>query len=448
MMNMVGSQLVLIKILFGVELLLAEFLFCGKLKRRNHFALRAVSSILITLMILGAFPVPVNLTDRFGPLYGIFMYSAFYFLTVLCLMFCFQEKIWLILFISAAAYTIEHIASCANSIFNQFDHMIPTVQLPILGLSAYRILTYIITLGGIYILAYFIVVRRLQLDETLQFAKKTILFLCGTVIVVNHAFILLYFGLIPENQMIDNVLVYAFNIVCCILILAMQTSVYEHTQNLKEFAVIEKLWQQAKEQYKVSKENIDAMNIRCHDMKHLIHKMEQEHNAKELDDISKIIESYDVGVETGNEILDVILTEKAMYCQRNGIQFTCIVNGQILDFIGTTDLYVLFGNLIDNCINAVKYLQQENRKNIRINVNQEKQFVIINTENYYEAELEFVNGLPVTTNSDKMNHGYGMRSIENMVKKYNGQLNIRAEDGIFSLSILIPIPKKQKKSKK
>lgn len=447
-MNMVGNQLILVKILFGVELFLAEFLFCGKLKRRSHFGLRAASSILITLLILGLFPVPVNLTEQWGPLYGILMYSIFYFLTVISLMFCFQEKIWLILFISAAAYTIEHIASCANSIFNQFDEMVPTFQLPVLGLSAYRVFIYIITLTGIYILAYFMVVRRLQLDETLQFAKKTILFLCGTVIVVNHAFIMLYFGLIPENQIIDNVLVYAFNIICCILILAMQTSVYEHTQNLREFAVVEKLWQQAKEQYKVSKENIDAMNIRCHDMKHLIHKMEKEYSAKELDDISKIIESYEVGVETGNEIIDVILTEKAMYCQRNGIQFTCIVNGQILEFIGTTDLYVLFGNLIDNCINAVKHLHQENRKNIRINVNQEKQFVLINTENYYEGKLEFMNELPMTTNSDKLNHGYGMRSIQNIVKRYNGQISIRAEDGIFSLSIFIPIPKKQKKSKK
>lgn len=438
MMTYVGSQFVFVKILFGVELFFTEFIFCGKLKRKENFGWRVFLSIMVTLIIIALFPTPMKLTDQFGSIYGIFIYSIFYFLTILSLRFCFNERIWMILYISAAAYSIQHIASCLNSIFKFYDFKIAVFHIMGYELSLYRIICLIIS-NGAYVLGYFWVAKKMQLDETLQFTKKSVVFLTLVAIIVNHGFILLYFGIMEGRSITDGVIIYIFNIICCLLILAMQISIYEQTQNMREYAVVDKLWRQAKIQYRQSKENIDAINMKCHDMKHLIHVLEKKHSLEELGEIARIIESYEIGIQTGNETLDIILTEKASYCQNKGIQFTCLVNGKILNFIGTTDLYVLFGNLIDNCINAVTCIKDENRKNIGINVNQEKKFVIISTENYYSGKLVFMNGLPMTTKQDKTNHGYGMRSMQNIIEKYNGQMSIKAEMDIFSVNIIIPI---------
>ncbi|MCB5392606.1 GHKL domain-containing protein, partial [Eggerthella lenta] len=63
-------------------------------------------------------------------------------------------------------------------------------------------------------------------------------------------------------------------------------------------------------------------------------------------------------------------------------------------------------------------------------------------ENYYAANHEpiFKNGMPVTTKTDKANHGLGTRSIAWQVRKYHGELTMNAANEVFSQGIVIPSP--------
>ena len=63
-------------------------------------------------------------------------------------------------------------------------------------------------------------------------------------------------------------------------------------------------------------------------------------------------------------------------------------------------------------------------------------------ENYFSGEIKLDNaGLPITTKKDKDYHGYGIKSIMYISKKYNGdvRINVDNENHIFSLSILLPL---------
>ena len=51
-----------------------------------------------------------------------------------------------------------------------------------------------------------------------------------------------------------------------------------------------------------------------------------------------------------------------------------------------------------------------------------------------------IQGLPVTTKKEKLEHGYGMKSIQEIVQKYNGQMQVRFENHTFILDILLPLP--------
>ena len=64
-------------------------------------------------------------------------------------------------------------------------------------------------------------------------------------------------------------------------------------------------------------------------------------------------------------------------------------------------------------------------------------------ENYYAGELDFDDGLPLTTKSDKRYHGFGMKSIKMLAEKYGGYVSVKAEDGVFNLNILLPISSKR-----
>ena len=60
-------------------------------------------------------------------------------------------------------------------------------------------------------------------------------------------------------------------------------------------------------------------------------------------------------------------------------------------------------------------------------------------ENYCEDELEFRNGLPVSTKGDDNYHGFGMKSIQYVVEKYGGNLVANLEEKIFSVDIIFPV---------
>ena len=65
--------------------------------------------------------------------------------------------------------------------------------------------------------------------------------------------------------------------------------------------------------------------------------------------------------------------------------------------------------------------------------------MIINISNYYEHNIVFENGLPVTSKSNYIYHGYGMKGIKYLTEKYGGTMSILADNGIFKLNIIIPI---------
>ena len=147
---------------------------------------------------------------------------------------------------------------------------------------------------------------------------------------------------------------------------------------------------------------------------------------------------YDSSVKTGNEILDVLLTEKSLICEQEGITWTCVADGRQLSFLDPIDLYTLFGHALDNAIENVRKLPQVEQRVISLTVFEKPGLSIIQLENYYKGQLQFRDGLPVTSKADREEHGFGMRSIRNLAEKYGGTISIDTENSIFLLSITLP----------
>ena len=60
-------------------------------------------------------------------------------------------------------------------------------------------------------------------------------------------------------------------------------------------------------------------------------------------------------------------------------------------------------------------------------------------EAFIGVEVRFKNGLPVTSKGDTANHGFGVRSIRSVAGKYGGTVHIKNEDGLFILTVLLPV---------
>lgn len=69
-------------------------------------------------------------------------------------------------------------------------------------------------------------------------------------------------------------------------------------------------------------------------------------------------------------------------------------------------------------------------------------FLCIQTNNYVEGELQFKDGLPLSTKKrNRAYHGFGMKSMKHLTEKYSGTLVASQEKNIFMLQIILPMPK-------
>ena len=158
-----------------------------------------------------------------------------------------------------------------------------------------------------------------------------------------------------------------------------------------------------------------------------------------MKELEAAVQQYDSQKVTGNAVLDSILTQKQMQCAQKNIQFICNADGRLLKNLAVRDISNIFGNIIDNAMECVAKYEDEDDRIIQGSVYQKNQFLIIRFENCCYEQLKFEKGIPATTKEDKTRHGYGVTSIIYTVKKYNGHVQIKCEEGWFVIKILIPI---------
>lgn len=229
----------------------------------------------------------------------------------------------------------------------------------------------------------------------------------------------------------------------CIVLLYLEGEMFKKSHIRQELEVMNLLYQKEREQYFLAKENIELINQKCHDLKHQIRalrKGDKEELDKYLKEIENSVEIYEAIVKTGNEVFDTILTEKSLHCRAKQIQVSCVADGSQMDFIDTIDLYALLGNAMDNAIEAVEQFREPEKRQIDVMIYRQQRFLVIHIMNPLPQSLVYKEGLPVTTKADKSFHGFGLRSMKMIVKKYEGFLSVSEEDGCFSLKMLIPIP--------
>ncbi len=214
-----------------------------------------------------------------------------------------------------------------------------------------------------------------------------------------------------------------------------------HTQH--ELTALQSAFQNHYNYYRSSKDNLDMINTRLHDLKHQLNliKAESDENirAKYLNDIERNIHNYGVRTDTGYHVLDVIITSKSMRCIDEGINFTYVIDGQLLEFMSVVDISSLFGNAIDNAIESVKKIDDEEKRLIKLAVYRQKSLLMIKFENYYENDLYYQNGILASTKIEKENHGYGIKSINNIADKYGGSVTIDTSNNWFVLCVLLPL---------
>lgn len=432
------SRILFYRPIFIIMLIISISMFGVKLKKKNPFILRYIISILLCLEISFVFPL---FSDN--AFYISSMFFIFWIVVYLMMIFCLQENKKNLLFISIIGYTTEHIAYelylFIVTIFGivNGENGIYSFQNKFLFINYQDAICYYASYLVIYFFAYLFFSRKIKGNEGIRINNPLFLIIGIIFIFIDislNAFVDNYSKANFDKTYICTIAI--INILLCIMFefFAFETSTRQELR--KNLDVISQMKYNEEKQYELSKENIALINQKCHDLKYFIRNYgnNQTLNPQVIEEISQSIEIFDSNIKTGNNALDIIFTEKSLLCYKNNIRFTCIADGKLLSFMDDVDAYSLFGNLVDNAIEALK--DEEQKRVISLIIKGQGDFVSISIQNFFSKQLRFENGLPITTKKDKNYHGYGMQSIKMICEKYNGTLSINTNDNIFSVNIL------------
>ncbi len=220
-----------------------------------------------------------------------------------------------------------------------------------------------------------------------------------------------------------------------VLVLSVQQEQLREARLHQELEAMDSVLRRQYEQYQQSRESVRLINRYCHDLKLQIAAIRAEQDpgkkAAALDEMESGIQMYEARNKTGNAVLDTLLTAKSIFCQQHDINFTCVADGHLLDFMPTGDICTLVGTALDNATESVQTLADPEKRLIRTAIYAQHGFVMLRFENYCEV--------PVPLDDDGMPpHGYEIRTVRATAEKYGGTVTVHCEDNWFILRVLVP----------
>lgn len=153
-----------------------------------------------------------------------------------------------------------------------------------------------------------------------------------------------------------------------------------------------------------------------------------------LQEMEKNYEDVAVYTWTGNRIVDCILEQKKEYSKKKEIQFL-IEAIPIKEWkLNDSELCSVFGNLLDNAIEACERIKEDSRS-IKIQIEKHGRMIFVRIQNTIAQKPLMKNGRSVSDKTDKKLHGYGLRNVERIIKKYEGEITYRTSNKMFEVSI-------------
>ena len=198
-----------------------------------------------------------------------------------------------------------------------------------------------------------------------------------------------------------------------------------------------------KMQYDTINERIEEMRSTNHDLRHNVVLLRQIRKNGDLSALDELIASYPASVKHDqplryceNDTVNAVLTYFSEIALKNGIDYSVTIALPEKCFIEKPDLAVMFGNILENAVEACKFI--DGKRYIKVSgrydpVPEQLSFIV---ENNYKVEPHIdENG--VFLSAKHKGTGIGINSVRHIAGKYGGNSSFMPEDGVFTVSVMI-----------
>ena len=138
---------------------------------------------------------------------------------------------------------------------------------------------------------------------------------------------------------------------------------------------------------------------------------------------------FEITIQTGNAVTDVIVNDKQKAASKQGVQFQSEFSYPVSDRYDAYDIGIIVNNLLQNALEACEKMNTE-----------ERYFFLIEVRNSFDGEIKFDSNtnLPVSDKEKDISlHGIGLSNVKREVEKYMGDLDIKVKKNEFSVTILL-----------
>ncbi|MBO7335600.1 MAG: hypothetical protein J6U42_01535, partial [Lachnospiraceae bacterium] len=292
-------------IIFVTEMFIAEWIFLCSAEKRKLFWLRLPLTVAASIVSANfIFASSDMLSD---PVYQLLRFFILFGVTVAAMALCYRLSFSALLSSCVAGYAVQHIAYQVaalvrrTDLFSDFSGDAFTRQY----------LLELVVFPPVYLLVFLtaglFVIKNdwtKKVNKEFNLVSLAIVFIC-----IGLSRFARYFG------DFGSISVSLYAIVCCVLALVIQLVLHRLTDLRIENATIQLLWQDDRKQYEISKKTIDTINIKYHDLKHKVSRLKGQLPEEEIKSIRDAVQQFGSKIITGNEALDVLLTENTMLCE-------------------------------------------------------------------------------------------------------------------------------------
>ncbi|MBQ7002813.1 MAG: GHKL domain-containing protein [Oscillospiraceae bacterium] len=245
-----------------------------------------------------------------------------------------------------------------------------------------------------------------------------------------------------KNNAINSVVSILFFAVMLVLLMVIFFGTFkltEHYENQEELKLTNLKNKMLEKSMIETEQTFMLWKTSMHDYKHNIANLMSLANNNDIEGIKQYLQNENELLskklfyyKTGNDTVDTILNIKQRIAESNGITF--IINAEIPQECSVTSTHFasLFGNLLDNAIEASV---KEEAPFIEVKIKTVKKYLMIVISN----KCTISNTDLKTTKFEKHLHGIGLNSVKQTITKYNGTFVIDHTEGVFNAKIMIPM---------
>ena len=414
---------------FTFEILLAEIIFLFASPKRKYFALRYAFAFIACLGISYLFPMPPEF--KYNAFYTLLRFLSLFALTVGGMALCFKSPLMPLFSACVSGYAAQHILYHVCVLIGKSELFRGFRIDGFLSRSNLLELVFMVPLYAILLLSF-----GFYAAKNKSFSKSDVRYFVISVFLVFLCIGYSRMATALGERNLTMISVYA--ITSCLLALFLQIFLKRMGELQRDNRTLEVLFAESKKQYQISKENMQMVNIKYHDLMKRVDSFGDRLTKEEIQSVRDVLHDYSSIPHTGSEALDVLLMQIRNRCETLGVELNYFGDGGELSFLAPTDVYSLFGNALDNAVEAVGRVNDPAKRVIEVVLERKGDIVNVSITNYFEGELEMNEGLPLTSKEQEPGyHGFGMSSIRMIVKKYGGSMSVSAENHIFTLGFYL-----------